>query len=114
EAYQTLKSPLKRATYLCQLHGVDLQVESNTSMSHAFLMQQMEWRESLEGAKATADMATLESLEGELRVVRNAEVARIAALLDANAYQDAAEAVRQLMFLEKFGEEVAASIDLVS
>ena len=114
EAYQTLKSPLKRATYLCQLHGVDLQVESNTSMSHAFLMQQMEWRESLEDAKVTGDMATLESLEGELRVVRNAEVARIAALLNANAYQDAAEAVRQLMFLEKFGEEVAASIDLVS
>jgi molecular chaperone HscB len=42
EAYQTLKKPLKRATYLCELHGVDLQAESNTSMPAAFLMQQME------------------------------------------------------------------------
>src|SRR3990172_4334329 len=44
EAYQTLKNPLKRAAYLCELHGIDLQTESNTSMPAAFLMQQMEWR----------------------------------------------------------------------
>ncbi len=32
EAYQTLKSPLKRAGYLLQLRGVDPQFETNTSM----------------------------------------------------------------------------------
>ena len=32
EAYQTLKNPQKRAQYLCELNGVDLQTESNTSM----------------------------------------------------------------------------------
>ncbi len=36
EAYQTLKKPLKRATYLCELQGVDLQTESNTSMPASF------------------------------------------------------------------------------
>ena len=35
EAYLTLKSPLKRATYLCELHGIDLQTESNTAMPSA-------------------------------------------------------------------------------
>ncbi|MFX8879608.1 Fe-S protein assembly co-chaperone HscB, partial [Acinetobacter baumannii] len=35
EAYQTLKNPLKRASYLCELNGVDLQTESNTSMPAA-------------------------------------------------------------------------------
>ena len=31
EAYQTLKKPLKRATYLCELHGVDLERDSPPS-----------------------------------------------------------------------------------
>jgi len=47
EAYQTLKNPQKRAQYLCELNGVDLQTDSNTAMPMAFLMQQMEWREAL-------------------------------------------------------------------
>ncbi|MGZ5101278.1 MAG: Fe-S protein assembly co-chaperone HscB, partial [Usitatibacter sp.] len=29
EAYQTLKNPLKRARYLVELNGIDLQTESN-------------------------------------------------------------------------------------
>ncbi|MGC7990846.1 Fe-S protein assembly co-chaperone HscB, partial [Salmonella enterica] len=62
EAYQTLKNPLKRARYLCELHGVDLQTESNTAMAPAFLMQQMEWRETLDDAKAGKDIDALEQL----------------------------------------------------
>ncbi|MFA9216411.1 MAG: Fe-S protein assembly co-chaperone HscB, partial [Sphingomonadaceae bacterium] len=56
EAYQTLKNPQKRAQYLCELHGVDLQTESNTAMPMAFLMQQMEWREALGEARAHKDL----------------------------------------------------------
>src|ERR1700733_11150756 len=66
EAYQTLKNPLKRATYLCELHGVDLQTESNTAMPMAFLMQQMEWREALGEARADKDVDALEALDKQL------------------------------------------------
>eukprot|EP01032_Pedospumella_encystans_P018833 gene18833-21428_t len=48
EAYQRLKDPLKRAAYLCEMQGAPVQAENNTAMPAAFLMQQMEWRESLE------------------------------------------------------------------
>src|ERR1017187_3969450 len=51
EGYQTLRSPLNRARYLLSLHGVDTQEESNTAMPVDFLMQQMEWRETLAEAK---------------------------------------------------------------
>jgi molecular chaperone HscB len=67
EAYQTLKSPFKRAAYLCELNGIDLQTESNTAMPREFLMQQMEWREALEDAKAARDIDALESLEDRTR-----------------------------------------------
>jgi len=108
EAYQTLKSPFKRAAYLCELNGIDLQTESNTAMPREFLMQQMEWREALEEAKAGRDIGALESLEAELRKVRLAELEQIGKLLDARDFEAAAKGVRQLMFLEKFGNEVHA------
>ncbi|RZI40979.1 Fe-S protein assembly co-chaperone HscB [Herbaspirillum sp. HC18] len=108
EAYQTLRNPFKRAAYLCELNGVDLQTESNTAMPREFLMQQMEWREALEDAKASKDIDALEDLEGELRKARNAELAQIEQLLDAQDFESAAKGVRQLMFLDKFGNEVHA------
>lgn len=106
EAYQTLKSPFKRAAYLCELNGIDLQTESNTAMPREFLVQQMEWREALEDAKSARDIGALESLEAELRSVRKSELELIGKLLDANDFEAAAKGVRQLMFLEKFGNEV--------
>lgn len=106
EAYQTLKSPFKRAAYLCELNGVDLQTESNTAMPREFLMQQMEWRDALEEAKATKDIEALEKLDDELRAARKDEIAQIGRLLDANDFVQAAQGVRQLMFLEKFKEEI--------
>ena len=111
EAYQTLKSPFRRAAYLCELNGVDLQIESNTAMPRAFLMQQMEWREALEDARAAKDIAALDTLEAELRAVRKAEVTQIGALLDAKDFAQAAQGVRQLMFLEKFGEEISRATE---
>lgn len=114
EAYQTLKSPLKRATYLCELHGVDLQIESNTSMPTAFLMQQMGWREALDDARGARDDAALDALERELGEARRLQVAEIATLLDAQDFPAAALGVRKLMFIEKFGDEVAATFDLLA
>ncbi|MDR3480328.1 MAG: Fe-S protein assembly co-chaperone HscB [Burkholderiaceae bacterium] len=111
EAYLTLKSPLKRASYLCELHGVDLQTESNTAMPRDFLMQQMEWRETLEDAKAGRDMAALTKLDDALRAARKAEIAQIGALFDGGDYAQAAQQVRQLMFLEKIGAEIAQLFD---
>jgi molecular chaperone HscB len=111
EAYQTLKSPLRRATYLCELNGVDLQAESNTAMAPAFLMQQMEWREALDDARAARDVNALAALDSELADTRREQLAQIAAALDGDDYRQAALGVRQLMFLEKFGAEVGAAFD---
>lgn len=111
EAYRTLKSPFKRAAYLCELNGISLESESNTAMSREFLMQQMEWREALEEANAAKDIDGLESLEAKLREVQKAEVALIGERLNAQDFSSAAQGVRQLMFLEKFGEEVHAAFE---
>lgn len=111
EAYKTLKSPFKRAAYLCELSGVDLQTESNTAMPVAFLMQQMEWREALDDARAQKNRNGLETLDTDLRIVRKQTLAEVGTLLDAGNFTQAAEKVRQLMFLEKFADEVSNAFD---
>ncbi len=113
EAYQTLKNPQKRARYLCELHGVDLQTESNTAMPMAFLMQQMEWREALAEARAGKDADALDGLDAQLRAARKAQLQDIEKQLDAGDYVAAAQGVRALMFLEKFGEEVSFAFDSI-
>ncbi len=111
EAYQTLKNPQKRAQYLCEINGVDLRVESNTAMPMAFLMQQMEWREELGDARASKDAQALDALDAQLRAARRAQLAQIETQLDAGEFTGAAEGVRALMFLEKFGDEVGYAFE---
>ncbi|PRC91240.1 Fe-S protein assembly co-chaperone HscB [Solimicrobium silvestre] len=105
EAYQTLKNPLKRASYLCELNGVGLQAESNTAMPMAFLMQQMEWREELDEARQNS--AALLRLETHINQAHRQQITQIAEQLAQPDYHQAAQLIRQLMFLEKFSEDVA-------
>ena len=109
EAYQRLKQPLSRASYLCELQGAPIQAENNTAMPTAFLMQQMEWREALDDADTPQVMdeiaATVNKCEGEL-------LSKIEHALDVEKnYMAAAELVRCLMFVERFACEVDARID---
>ena len=106
EAYQTLKNPQKRARYLCEMNGVDLQTESNTAMPMAFLMQQMDWREALGEAKAARDVEALEALDEQVKAERTLRLEAVGVELDAGQFSEAAQGVRALMFLDKFGEEV--------
>ena len=58
EAYQTLKSPLRRAQYMLVRQGVDLSNETSTRMDPGFLMQQMRLREELEQIRQSKDPAS--------------------------------------------------------
>ncbi|MDX3905265.1 MAG: Fe-S protein assembly co-chaperone HscB [Pigmentiphaga sp.] len=115
EAYRVLRSPLARARYLCERAGVDLQVETNTAMTPAFLMQQMEWREALDEARSARDAAALEALAAELQSARRRMTAEVGELLDQkHDYATAASRVREWMFIEKFSEEVDAAVDALA
>ena len=113
EAYQTLKHPQKRAQYLCELHGVDLKTESNTAMPMAFLMQQMEWREELDDAKAGKNIAALETLDQSVAGERSNRLVDIGYQLDAGDYDTAAQGVRALMFLEKLKQEIHTQLEML-
>lgn len=104
EAYQRLKDPLRRAAYLCELHGAPIQAHDNTAMPPAFLMQQMEWREALEDASTPA---AVDALEDEVMQARKAGLAQCEVLIDQQGdYPAAAQQVRALMFIARFADNI--------
>ena len=110
EAFRTLRSPLQRAAYLCERHGAPIAAESNTAMPPEFLARQLELREALDDVRGDRDCTSLVRLRNEVRRLREETLAALADALDRDGdYARAAGLVRQLMFIEKFGEEVAAA-----
>jgi molecular chaperone HscB len=109
EAYKRLKDPLHRAAYLCELRGAPINAENNTAMPADFLMEQMAWREELDEAKSEAD---LDALDAELKRARDEALHRIEALLDREGNPAAAaQQVRALMFIERFGQDVQSRFE---
>ena len=109
EAYTRLKDPIRRAAYLCELQGVPIEAESNTSMPSAFLMQQLEWREALDAATTASEV---QRLADEVAQHRASALARLEQLLDVNRDpQAASRQVRALMFVERFVHDVELRLD---
>jgi len=111
EAYRRLKDPLKRAAYLCELHGEPVNAENNTAMANDFLLQQMQWREELEEA---AGMDELDRLARQVALARLELLQQCAQLLDEKQdYKSAVQQVRALMFIERFASDVQSRLDLM-
>jgi molecular chaperone HscB len=105
EAYQTLKSPLKRAVYILQLRGVDPKFETNTAMPAEFLMEQMSWRERIEaGAEKPESLLQLQAgLRNESRKIYETLHSQ---LDEGRNDEGASQTARKLMFYEKLAEEI--------
>ena len=109
EAYQRIKDPLRRAAYLCELHGAPIRAEDNTAMPGDFLMQQMEWREALEEADG---LAQVEALEAQVQQARRTALERCAELIDQQQdFAGAARQVRALMFIARFALDIERRLE---
>lgn len=107
EALQTLKSPARRAAYLCELSGEPIRAESNTAMPREFLLRQLELREALDDARAEKGGAALRALAQDARSTREAVLGELTSALDTRRdYARGAMLVRQLMFIDKLADEI--------
>ena len=106
EAYRTLKSPVQRAKYLLEMNGVDVGFDTETAMPKDFLIEQLELREKLEEAR---DAASLDRILKDLNVGKQILDKSIGEQIDVqHDYEGAKIPVRKLMFLQRFGEDIAA------
>ena len=111
EAYQRLKEPLRRASYLCELNGAPINPETNTAMPSAFLMQQMTWREALDEAETVEEMNEIAVMSQKKM---DEQLSKVEQFLDVDRnFAAAAQQVRGLMFTERFASEVDARIELL-
>jgi molecular chaperone HscB len=111
EAYRTLRDPVDRARYLLGLKGFDTGEETNTAMPPDFLMQQMEWRETVAQARAAHDAAALDGLGAELAQARDEMLQMLGRALEASNYDAGCSLVRKLRFLEKLEEEIDDALE---
>jgi len=106
DAYQTLKSPIKRAKYILSLHKP---VEKIT-LPPDFLMQQMEWEEHLEAIeKNNRELAqfklTINKKYKEYSLLISAQID------DDQNWSDAAITVDKLYFVEKLLHKINSALN---
>ena len=115
QALHTLKHPVERAMYMLQLEGVDFTMDNETTMDAAFLMEQMEMRETLEGIRDRDDpIAELDQMAADIRSGMGNIATEFKQAHASGDLENAREAVRKLQFLYKASkeiEELTASIE---
>lgn len=108
-AYRTLMNPIQRGLYMCSRNGVDPQLETNTAMPAQFLMQQMEWRETLDDVRDQP--FKLDELYKEVEQTRVNLLKEVELAIDeVNDFDLAAKQLRALLFIDKFSAELEDAI----
>lgn len=108
EAYQVLKDPLTRARYLLTLQGFEQNEDTTTISDPAFLMEQMELRETIEDVRDSSDPlaaigSVLDDVGGRLREM-TATLAEQLSDLSADL-GDANTTINKMQFLNKLRME---------
>jgi len=112
EGFQTLRHPLRRAQYILQLQPV---TAIPRSLPSAFLVEQLEWRESLQQAKANRDTDRLTQLYCVVQQQAATLELQLQDLFDIKGdYTAAAGLVQQGQFLEKLAGEITTSLDEIA
>ncbi|RLJ15777.1 Fe-S protein assembly co-chaperone HscB [bacterium endosymbiont of Escarpia laminata] len=110
EAFATLKDPIARATYLLTMHGIEMDAQKETTSDMAFLMEQMELREELEGVRNQDDpYEAVLDLRGRINRQIKTLVGQMAVQFEnatPDQLEDAREILRKMRFLQKLRTEV--------
>jgi molecular chaperone HscB len=111
DAFQTLKSPQKRARYMLELQSVSFDDEKDTALDPAFLMEQIELRESLSELSQSEDPLTqlndiMTDIKQRIDVVLDEIGQQLAsAELDDEQKDKVKQLVHKMQFLNKLQQE---------
>lgn len=111
EAHEALKSDRLRARYLLILQGIEFDDEIDTTSDGMFLMQQMEFRESLEDAQNSSDdsevaLEAVEKVGTEIKDLYNQLNEDFLTAYESQNFPTAKEAVLKMKFFERLSNEV--------
>lgn len=107
QAYETLRSPLKRAQYLLELKKIDASQDSHITHDGVFLMEQIQLREQLSEVRDNADpFAALEQLRIDVEQTFTALQDRFASEYQSDNDSDAFNTVTKMQFSSKLLYEI--------
>ena len=107
QAYDTLKSPLKRAQYLLELNNINADQDSHITSDSVFLMRQMALREALSDIRQAAEpMQSLERLRADVEQGYDEEQEQFHSQYQANVLDDAFNTVAKMQFSAKLLDEI--------
>ena len=113
DAYQTLKSSIRRAEYLLHLYGFDINDEKYTAVPQDFLLQQMEWREELE--THTKNKEALEKLASVVAIKKKQKIDLLPTYFDKkNNLPEAIKIICELNFIEKIEQHISDALIEIS
>ncbi|MBL4571949.1 MAG: Fe-S protein assembly co-chaperone HscB [Gammaproteobacteria bacterium] len=113
EAYETLKSPLRRAAYLLALHDIDVNKVDQKDLSMDLLLEQIQLREKLdELPKDESALDDLGALRAEVAAKLKTQEKNFAEFFDLRKYDNAKRVYHELQFLNKLREEIDAGEEL--
>ncbi len=110
-AYDTLKSPLLRTTYLLELEDINAFDEKDTQMDMEFLMNQIALREQLESLETNKDELELDDFIEKVsrKVTQNIE--QISQLFEIKELDKIKNLVRELKFYTQLNAQANQLMD---
>ena len=107
EAYRALSSPLSRAKHLLSIYGHDTNNENFVSSDTAFLIEQIEYREALDGLSNSRDPDhELERLRGKVELAYQELQKQFGDFFSANHTNDALKTFSKMQFFSKLLDQV--------
>ncbi|MFW2373486.1 MAG: Fe-S protein assembly co-chaperone HscB [Gammaproteobacteria bacterium] len=109
QAYDVLKDSIARGQYLLKMKDVDMQGDTDTSMDHGFLMEQMEFREAIAEVQSKDDpLDVLDAMAADTKQKLQQLQQQFANDYSNNHLQAARDTVRKMQFLIKAQKEISA------
>lgn len=109
EAFQTLKSPIRRARYMLEMRGMEFDDQRESAMDPMFLMEQMELREALaEIPKNDQGLMKLGKLQDDIQQKVRQLSSELSELFKENsdeAMNTAKVTMHKLQFMDKLQQE---------
>ena len=107
DALRILKDPIARADSIIAINtGETENPEEKSNNDIDFLMQQMEWRETLENIENRKDTDELTAFAQEINQIRHAILSELSTALDAQQWDIARAITDKLRFIKKLQTEI--------
>ncbi|SMN02311.1 Chaperone protein HscB [uncultured Candidatus Thioglobus sp.] len=110
-AFDTLKSPLLRATYLLELQGINAFDEKDTQMDVDFLMNQIELRESLSEIQSSKDEMALDDFIEAISIKIKQNITQIEQGFKLDKLDTIKNLVRELKFYTQLETQAKQLMD---